>query len=84
MHTLSYRLFWLSLQKNNTMAREYKKTGGKNFKGKKASGEHNGRKPDFEKKSYVKKDEEGGFKENLARFLISKEILEEHLNYQGT
>ncbi len=49
------------------MAREYKKTGGKNFKGKKASGEHNGRKPDFEKKSYVKKDEEGGFKERNTR-----------------
>ena len=33
--------------------------------------------------SHKEIEEEGGFKENLARFLISKEILEEHLNYQG-
>lgn len=33
--------------------------------------------------SHKEIEEEGGFKENLARFLISREILEEHLNYQG-
>lgn len=34
--------------------------------------------------SHKEIEEEGGFKENLARFLVSKEILEEHLNFQGS